>query len=126
MRPRPAVPDHAHLVLQRDPRSALELVVPAGTRFLAGRDEAGADIVFQADTALAVSEARVARLCTLRLERDPLISPEHELGYVNRARAMRLPVADEPAPRSAAQAWPSPARSGCCRRASASCGSPCA
>lgn len=110
MRPRPARPDHAHLVLKRDPRSAIELVVPAGTRFLAGRDEAGADIVFTADTALAVSEARVARLCTLRLERDPLISPEHELGYVNRARSMVLPVADDAAPRSMAQAseasWP--------------------
>ncbi len=87
-----AVPDSAHLVLARDPTSQLEVIVPQGAAFAAGKDAYGADVVFQADQRLEVGNARVAALCTLRLARDPLISPEYEFRYVTRAIASRLPV----------------------------------
>jgi hypothetical protein len=91
MQPLPAVPDRLHLVCERDPRVALEVVVERGTRFAAGKDAGGRVIEFEADETLVVTDARVAALCTLRLDRDPLISPEHEFGYVTRSEAARLP-----------------------------------
>jgi hypothetical protein len=96
MQPLPAVPDVVHLVCERNPSVSREVVVPRGTTFLAGKDAQGQPIEFRTDESLLVTDCQVAALITLKLGRDPLISPEREFGYVTRAEAARLP-------------WPAPA-----------------
>lgn len=90
--PRKATPDCAHIVLVRDPTFKQDILIPGGTAFAAGKDESGTEIEFLSDRDLSVNTARVAALCTLRMERDPLISPEHEFRYVTRTIANRLQV----------------------------------
>ncbi|MDZ7589259.1 MAG: hypothetical protein U5L05_00920 [Rubrivivax sp.] len=106
MRAAAAVADTVHLVLQRDPGAPQDVLVPHGTAFTAGKDAAAQDIVFFSDAPVTLGDARVAALCTLRLERDPLISPEFELGYVNRARAHRLPEPADAGPGRVPAHWP--------------------
>jgi hypothetical protein len=89
---RPAQPDLAHLVCQRDQRAAREVLVPRGTAFAAGKDAQGRTVEFVAEDTLLVTDAQVADLRTLRLERDPLISPEREFDHVTRAKALQIPV----------------------------------
>lgn len=82
---RAAAPDHAHLLFQASGHSGA--FIPRGTPFPAGRDDKGNQAVYRADNDLAVVAARVTSLRTLYFERDPLISPERELGYVTRILA---------------------------------------
>lgn len=84
---KPATPDRLHLLFERDPNYAAPVRVPAGTPFRIGRAGAADVVEFAADDDLVVTDAAVATLRTLRLQRDRLISPEYELGYVTRARA---------------------------------------
>ena len=105
MQPLPATPDAVHLVCQRSPLALGEVVVPKGTRFSAGKDAQGLPIEFRADDNLRITDCRVGALLTLRLDRDPLISPEREFGYVTRIDAARLPW---PAPDVAAPDAPHP------------------
>ncbi|UXH79419.1 hypothetical protein [Roseateles amylovorans] len=88
--PRGAVADAALLVCQRDPRALGQVKVPAGALFDAGKGPDGRPLRFRADEPLTVTDAVVASLCTLRLERDPLISPERDFGLVTRAKATLL------------------------------------
>jgi hypothetical protein len=105
--PRPAEPDHLHLVLRGDPARGRGVCVPAGTRFVTGKDGAGHSAEYGADTALHVADVRVATLLTLRRERDALISPECAFGFVTRVKASHLPLADGAGPGSRpAAAWP--------------------
>jgi hypothetical protein len=114
MRPRPAAPDRLLLVAQREAGATGELLLPAGTPLVAGRDGEGRDIVFRTDMALTVGDAQVARLLTLRMDRDPLVSPEAELGFVSRARRQEVPVTsaaddaaeDDTGTGAAARVWP--------------------
>jgi hypothetical protein len=106
MVPLPATADGVHLVLARDPRSTDDLVIARGSVFTAGKDAAGRRVDFRADDELILTDARVVALHSLRLHRDPLISPEREFGYVTRAEARRLPwphpaaaTPDKPLPR---------------------------
>lgn len=79
MRPRDRRPDRAHLVVA--PAAGVpSLVVPAGTRFSAPLG--GEDRVYTADEDVVVGDARVVALRSLCYERDRLISPERELGFV--------------------------------------------
>ncbi len=103
-RPAQAIPDRVHFVLVRDPLARREVVVARGTLFSAGKDAQGRDIAFRADEELRVSDARVAALCSLRLERDPLISPEHDFRFVTRAIASRIHPPDAAA--RATAYWP--------------------
>lgn len=103
--PLPATPDAVHLVCQRHPLAQGEVLVPRGTRFSAGKDAQGQPIEFEADDDLRITDCRVAALLTLRLDRDPLISPEREFGYVTRIDAARLPW---PAPELAVPDAPHP------------------
>ena len=96
-----AIPDRVHLVLVRDPLARREVVVARGTLFSAGKDAHGREIEFRADQELKLSDARVAALCSLRLERDPLISPEHDFRFVTRAIANRIQPPDTQAPAAA-------------------------
>ncbi|MBB3281615.1 hypothetical protein [Mitsuaria sp. BK037] len=91
--PAPAHADRVHLACQRDPRAPGDLTLPTGTAFEAGKDAAGRPVRFVSEAPIAVTDTRVAALCTLRLERDPLIAPERDLHYVTRAKVAR-PVAD--------------------------------
>lgn len=108
MQPLVAVPDRLHLVFQRDLRADREVVIARGTSFIAGKDEAGQPIEFRADDRLLVTDAQVVSLLTLRQDRNPLISPEHELGYITRSEALRLewPASSLPAADTAPQHWP--------------------
>lgn len=93
---RPALPERAHLLLERAPgHTTLShglLRLPAGTRFGAGKNAQGQLIEFASSHELWLGDARVERLLSLRLEHDPLISPEREFGYASRSKAQRLPV----------------------------------
>jgi hypothetical protein len=91
MRARPARPACVHLVLQPAPLAPPGRV-PAGTRFVAGKDSAGQPLHFRSDHEVPLDDTRVAALATLRLEHDPLVSPEVEFGYTSRARMQWLPV----------------------------------
>lgn len=91
--PAPSRADRVHLACQRDLRTPGELTLPAGTAFEAGKDAAGRPVRFVSEAPITVTDTRVATLCTLRLERDPLIAPERDLHYVTRAKVAR-PVAD--------------------------------
>ena len=94
MRPRARIPDHAHLILRPAP-AAGSLHLPAGTGFSAGLDQDQREMVYATQEALAVTDARVVALRVLEYERDPLISPERELGFVTRILGAS---AEDPAP----------------------------
>ena len=118
LQPRPAEADVAHLVCARDAAqdrtqpdrgAARDVIVPRGTRFMAGKDAAGDPVEFEAEDRLLVTDAQVVDLRTLRLERDTLISPEREFDYVTRAKARQLPAGTgnvEAKGAATAQAWP--------------------
>ena len=84
--PHGAQPDKAHVIVERDPTFPGDVVIPEGQRFVVGGASSGRDIVFAATDPLVVTDARVVALKTLRLERNPLISPECAFGLVTRAR----------------------------------------
>ncbi len=94
MKPRGRVPDHAHLLLRAAPGVGL-LQLPAGTEFSAGSDPDQREMVYATREAVALTDARVVALRVLEYERDPLISPERELGFVTRVLGAS---AEDPAP----------------------------
>lgn len=104
--PRPAEPESIRLVLRRAPGIEGEVAIPAGTRFIVGRDPAGVDLAYRTVDALQLTDAAVAAVRTLRLERDPLISPERDLGYVTSARAQRIDPAQAPRAEGGRPHWP--------------------
>lgn len=109
--PRAGVADRLHLAVARDARIAQQVRLAADTVFLAGRDAQGRPIEFRAEKALEITDACVAALCSVTVERDPLMSPERELAHVTRvlARRIELPAtAATPAAAEAADApwWP--------------------
>lgn len=90
MAPRAAEPDSVHVVCRRVPGMEGDVILPAGTPVAIDKDSQGREFLYRTDEPLAVTDATVAALYTLRMERDPLISPERELGYVTRAKAQRM------------------------------------
>jgi len=78
----PRIPDHTWVSLAPAPGVG-EVVVPADTRFAAGRGPENRDVVFRSDRRVRITDARVASVCGLFLERDPLVSPERELGFAS-------------------------------------------
>ena len=105
-RRRPAIADRAFLVLARDPRFRADVLVTKGTLFSADKDDSGREAEFAALRDLTVQAVKVAALRTLRLERDPLISPEYELGFVTRAIGERLPAQPAQSPPGVPPHWP--------------------
>lgn len=91
--PLPATPDLAYLVAA-PAAPGLSVTIPAGTQFVARPDPAAPELVYRAEAALLVTDARVCALHTLCFNLDPHISPEAD---VNRGQAPRRPWA--------AQAW---------------------
>ncbi|MEO0972749.1 MAG: hypothetical protein AAFX85_06610, partial [Pseudomonadota bacterium] len=95
LHPRTASADRALLVLELDPRQVPStLALPAGAAFLA-QDGTGVQRTYRAEQAVTLVPATVAALKTWRFERDPLISPERELGYVSAVVGEELVTTDE-------------------------------
>ncbi|MGA2889703.1 MAG: baseplate J/gp47 family protein [Terracidiphilus sp.] len=80
------VMDSTFLVLKKDSIGS-SLLVPAGTAFAAGKVGGKVDLIYRSDADLLLTNAQVQSLRTLHCPRDPQISPEHELGYVDGLRA---------------------------------------
>lgn len=108
------VPDSAYLILRPDV-AGREVRIARGTEFRAGVDENNVDLVYAADGDLLLTDARVAALHTLYLERDPLVSPENRLEdlasgglrqYVTGARLNHVEVAERPPASGEALAQP--------------------
>lgn len=106
MAPRAAEPDSVHLACLRVPGATGDVVIAPGTPFQLGRDGGGRDVVYLADDRLVLTDAAVTALCTLRLERDPLISPERDLGYVTRAKSRVIEVQPPATPPAVPPHWP--------------------
>lgn len=85
MTPKAQVPDSTILLLKPDVATA-SLRVPAGSAFTAGKLGGKAEIIYLADADLLVKDAQVRSLYTLYCPRNPNISPEFELGYVDALR----------------------------------------
>jgi len=101
MREAPGEADSLHLVCRREARAAHEFQLAGGTIFDAGKDVSGRPDEFHSDEPMVVTDATVAALYTLRLDRDPLIAPERDFGFATRIKAARLPI--DVADRSAAE-----------------------
>ena len=102
---RERVPDSAHLLFTTEGNSSI-VVIPQGMEFSAGKDQKLQDIIYLADNMLTVTDARVSMVNTLYLERDTLISPEHELNYVTRIKAHTLPSSQMVMSADRPTAWP--------------------
>jgi len=85
--PRIAMPESVYLVLESQTNA--DSWVEKGTCFSAGKDDQLKDILFAADTGLRLSDAKVKTIYTIAAQRDPLVAPERELGYVTRIRVNR-------------------------------------
>ncbi|NKB82605.1 MAG: hypothetical protein GKS05_12110 [Nitrospirales bacterium] len=103
--PRDPLPDSADLVLETD-AGAREVFIPKGTEFSGGKDLAGKELVYEAESNIVVTDAKIQSLATLFFERNRLISPEAELQYVTRARSNRLPEGLSSGGDPNAPSWP--------------------
>jgi len=104
--PRPGRLESVHLVCTRNMRFSELVALRAGTLLVAGKDAAGGDIEFRADSDLLVTDAKVEKVAMLLLERDRLISPERDFDYVTRVKAtppMAIGVTDAG---HASRRWP--------------------
>ncbi|HEX4164616.1 MAG TPA: hypothetical protein VHZ55_04015 [Bryobacteraceae bacterium] len=100
--PRPATPDCTFLVFERD-GAGDPLLLRAGTEFTAGKGKDGIEVVYRSDADLEVTDVKVASLLTLQYTRNPLESPENQLGFVDAARTNQLslvPAQDKTPPLS--------------------------
>ncbi|CAJ0819071.1 baseplate J/gp47 family protein [Ralstonia flaminis] len=105
LQPRAASPDRVFLLLEREPRFDGAVQIETGTQFVGGKDDAGRPIAFAADGPLEVTDTRVAALYTLRVERNPLISPEREFEYATSVKVEKLPLQAPEAAYAARPAW---------------------
>lgn len=87
------VPDTTFLVLALD-GSLPDVVIRQGTEFTAGKDHTGKTLAYTADDELRVTDTNVTVLHTLYFEKNPLMSPEKELGHVTGAWKATLPPLD--------------------------------
>jgi hypothetical protein len=107
IQPRQIIHDRAYLKFDTDVADR-EVLIAAGTEFIAGTDENNRDIIYTADNDLLVHSAGVESLYTLFFERDPLASPENDLGFITEAKINRIPVTMESGSVDAKEtrAWP--------------------
>lgn len=105
MRPRAPAVEQVHLRFERDPRYRDPVLIPRGTYFMGGKDGQGHAIEFAADQPLEVTDSQVAAVYNLRLARDPLISPEKELGYATRLLTQSIPLQAPEAAYAETPAW---------------------
>ncbi|MGP1665211.1 MAG: hypothetical protein ACTS5I_04725, partial [Rhodanobacter sp.] len=105
MRPRKRAIEQVHLCLKRDPNYRASVQIHRDTHFIGGNDRQGRAIEFVADHFLEVTDNEVVALYNLRLERDPLISPEKELGYTTRLKTQAITPHAPGAASSETPAW---------------------
>ncbi len=89
------VPEN-HFLLFETRAGSNRVRIEKNTEFSAGKDTELNEIIYHADEALLVSDARIESLATLYLQHDNLISPEFELDAITRIKSNRpqLPRAD--------------------------------
>ena len=98
-------PDQLFFAL-RPTQGKSEIPFPAGTELVTRDSDGIGEIVFISERETLVSDASVDTLCTLRFERDRFISPETELGYVTRIKALRRDSAVAEGSAVALSDWP--------------------
>ncbi|WP_343732777.1 baseplate J/gp47 family protein [Duganella sp.] len=72
MRPQPQQPDSAFLVI-KPTAAARQIQIDAGTEFIGGVDAQQQDIIYAADNAATLNDARVSALHSLYFERRPVV-----------------------------------------------------
>jgi len=98
-------PDQLYFSL-RPTEGKSEVLFPAGTKLVTRIDDLGGEIIFVSERDIVVSDAQVDSLCTLRFEHDRFISPETELGYVTRIKALRRELRVAEGSGTALSDWP--------------------
>lgn len=100
--PQAATPERLYLCFEAEAGSK-GVLIAKGCDLTAGKDEALREIIYRSDNDLWVTDAQVAALHTLYLQRDALLSPEYELGYVSRIKANRIAL---PSGEGELRPWP--------------------
>jgi hypothetical protein len=88
--PKAPIWDSTWLVVEATPGTK-SLEIPFGTAFTAGKIN-GSELLYKTVSTLNVTDAQVRDLRTLHCPRDPQISPEAELRYVDSLRTSSIPV----------------------------------
>lgn len=70
MRPKAQIPDHAYLVLQSSPNAKL-MQIPLGTAFVAGIDAEQREILYVAEQAAQLNDAKVTALHSVYFDKKP-------------------------------------------------------
>lgn len=89
MGPKPQSVDSTFLVLTAE-AGRKPFIIPAGTDFTAGK-VAGGELIYRSASDLLLSDAEVRSLRTLNRRRDPQISPENQLNFIDALRSAELP-----------------------------------
>ena len=87
--PQTALPESLYLRFEAEAGSK-GVLIGKDSAFTAGKDELLREIIYRSDNDFWLSDAKVVALHTLCLQRDALLSPEYELGYVSRIKANRI------------------------------------
>ncbi|MDF2177187.1 hypothetical protein P2G88_02875 [Aliiglaciecola sp. CAU 1673] len=88
-------PQRLWMATELNDKSAV-LALPADSQFVAGKDEAGKERYFHTEKPVELNGITLGPLHSLRLGKDPRISPETELGYVALIHGRRAIHADRP------------------------------
>lgn len=80
--------------------------IARGRRFTCARDEQLRDVVFEATDDLVVNDIELGAMYTLRLDREPMITPECDMNFVTRIHKQHIPLNLETDSDSAEQSWP--------------------
>jgi len=106
MTPNDQVADSTFLVMQPEDGTRC-LLLPGGTAFTAGKAGGDIELIYESDAPLVVTDARLRDLRTVHCRRDPLVSPEYQLRYINAVRASTISLAESPASAASGDtAWP--------------------
>lgn len=105
VRPRERVADSTYLVF-RPTLEGRSVWIPAGTEFVAGKDDLNQDVIYAAENDLWVNDAKIAALQTLYFARDPLSSPENSMGFASAAKTNAIPIFEAPDEDIAPRWWP--------------------
>lgn len=74
IRPKAPEPDHLHLLAELS-KSTSSAALPAGTRFKAGKDSQGRELLYALDRETTFNTGKVARLLALHEDRPPFAGP---------------------------------------------------
>ncbi|MEM8572383.1 MAG: hypothetical protein AAGG56_15960 [Pseudomonadota bacterium] len=95
LEPRGAQPESVHL---RFTPGGVPTDIPNGSHLLARIPGQPEPLMYRLAETLRVAPVKIAALCSLRYRRDPLISPQSELGYITGVSARRLRLEPETGP----------------------------